>query len=144
MKIPTWPLAQANGGGQDLFQAGAAAPPLAPPWLRHCVPRIFCMQISAAVMRKSFFHHISADIPLRQGRIYIGASSSIGPGPEEPGGPFEKKKIFGKLILFNLSGPQAQTEPMGIKAMRWDPLLMPNQKVPSLGGPMANHFRGPH
>ena len=54
----------------------------------------------------------------KQGQIYIGASESMALGPEVPGGPFERKTIE-KLILLNLSGPQAQTEPIGIKAMHW-------------------------
>ena len=50
-------------------------------------------------------------------------SRSMAPGPEVPGGLFEVKKIFGKLILLNLSGLQAQTEPKSIRAMRWGPPL---------------------
>ena len=49
-----------------------------------------------------------------QGRIYIGASGSMAPGPEVPGGPFKSKEETGKLIISLLRGPQAQTEPMGI------------------------------
>ena len=41
------------------------------------------------------------------GLIYIGASGSMAPGPEVPGGPFEKK--IGKLMSMNFSGPQAQS-----------------------------------
>ena len=58
-----------------------------------------------------------------QGRIYIGASGSMAPGPEVLGGPFEVKKILGKLISLNMSGPQAQTESMSIRAMHWGPPL---------------------
>ena len=70
-----------------------------------------------------------------QGRIYIGASGSMAPGPEVPGGPFEsKKKKSGKCILSNLRGPVAETEPMSIGAMLWDP----NLRVHNIRGPTTS------
>ena len=53
-----------------------------------------------------------------QGRIYIGASGYMAPGPEVPGGPFEgKNKKIRNRILLDLRELQAQTELIGIRPM---------------------------
>ena len=58
----------------------------------------------------------------------------MAPGADMPGGPFESKTKFGKLILLYLKGSQVQTEPMGIRAMFLGASLWE-------GG---HHFRGPY
>ena len=44
-----------------------------------------------------------------QSRIYIGASGSMAPGPEVPGGPFEIKRKIWETYVIKVMGPQKQT-----------------------------------